>query len=122
MSKRTAFKKKAKRSTLRNGAMAEMFAEMDRVYEGALEVIRRHPVAGVKDDAQPRAAYKKAPRLAAAPSPEIVAYAKGSPLGKTGLIRAVALAFPQATVAEIRASLPDLNPSTVGIQVGKARR
>lgn len=39
----------------------------------------------------------------------------------THLIRACALQFPDASVAQIRAALPQLNPGTVGIQVGRAR-
>lgn len=119
-------KKRRGKPLLREGPMAELYREMDRVYNGALEVIARHPVVGVgvsDDPDPPRAAYKKAPRLTSAALPEIAAYARTHhDLKLTGLIRAVATEFPKATVGEIRASLPDLNPSTVSIQVGKARK
>ena len=110
-----------------SGISPEFRAAMDRAGEGALEVIRRHGAVRSREE-PPKfvPAYKKgAGRAKLAPvNPEIVAYAQGegSTLKTTALIRAVASTFPAASVAEIRASLPDLNPSTVGIQVGKARR
>lgn len=120
-------KRKRKPKLLRDGPMAQMYAEMDRVYNGALEVIKRHPVTAIADTGVVSSTpYRKAksPRLAVEANPEIVEYAQKhrSTMKTTALIRAVAASFPATSVAEIRASLPELNPSTVGIQVGKARR
>lgn len=119
-------KSKGKRTSL--PGVAEMLKRADLVFQGALAVIKKNGIVRAREeplggDLVPT--YKKGTGKTriAPPVPEIVAYAKGEGKGlkKTHLIRAVALAFPTASVAEIRASLPDQNPATVGIQTRWAR-
>lgn len=114
----------------------EMWDHMTYVYNGAVDVARR---AGIFDRMRAEAkgettkGRKAAPitteprraRINATPPAEVVEWVLGNQVKfdmPTHLIRAVAVQFPNASVAEIRAALPNLNPSTVGIQVGRARR
>lgn len=104
---------------------------MDFVYEGALAVVKKHGIKPQSDEQRPAIRKSKTagkvagPRVAAAPDPAIIEWVKKNgakyPL-TTHLVRAIAVEFRDAHVNVIRACLPDLNPSTVGIQVGKARK
>lgn len=113
----------------------------DLIYNGALEVARRHggpPVgAGVDEEitssgpatikvkaGKTKAARTGAPAKVVEVSPEMKAFVAKTltqKLGSCQTIRNVATQFMDASVAEIRSALPDLNPSTVSIQVKKAR-
>jgi hypothetical protein len=83
------------------------------------------PVVAAKAKKAVSAGKVSGPRLAAVAPADMTKWIEEHkveyPLA-THLVRAVATTFPDASVHQIRAALPDLNPSTVGIQVGKARK
>lgn len=115
----------------------EQRAYMEYVYQGAAAICKKHGIVGPRDLTHPNeteapAKLTRAGKVKIAGPPKVVAasgdlvewvernrseYAK-----VTALIRAIALAYPDCSIREIRAALPDLNPSTVGIQVGRARK
>jgi len=108
-----AIKKQKRSGKLRYGVPEEMAAKMDAAYLGALDVIKRAGVVKVIDE------VKVAPAVASGPLAAKAKQLEGK--GKCEVIRTLALAFPDASVAQIRAALPGVNPSTVAIQVRKAR-
>ena len=115
---------KTRRAKPRKPGITELLQRADMVYQGALAVIRKNGIVRAKTEvaAVDLPAYKKASRKVGIANQEIIAYAKAhATLKKTHLIRAVALEFPTASVAEIRASLPGQKPATVGIQTRWAR-
>lgn len=68
----------------------------------------------------------RGPRVAASAPSDLIAWVKSKDAAQyvkpVHLIRATAARFPLASVSQIRAALPELNPGTVGIQVGRVRR
>jgi hypothetical protein len=123
MTARKAAKKKATRPGFRYGLPAERADIMDKIYDGALAIIRKHGGASAEmPDDVVRVRGKSPARTAAAVSGPLADAAKKlAGKGKCEAIRSLALGFPDATVAQIRAAFPDINPSTVAIQVRKAR-
>lgn len=124
-----------------NSSIAAMVKHMNVVYEAAQGVISKQKSEGrfydpealenTRADVNGKVIKKRGksngpgrPKMNATPDKEIVAYVakldKGK-LGACGVIRDVAKHFPEASIATLRACLPEMNPSTVQIQAKKAR-
>lgn len=110
-----------KRKSKHQAADAELRARMDVIYNGALEVIHHTGMQTSNDE--PTGGRGRVHRVDSAPDSMLAFGAKHKGLPSiTEQIRKFVLKFPNATLAQVRASLPHVNHNTVGSIVSSVKR